>query len=214
MNKEEKDTRSKILDVAQKLFAKKGFDGTSVREIAKEADVNVAAINYHFKHKSALYWEVHFNSHIWLEEGIASINNNEMSVADLSWRLYEFFIEEGSSLKNAFMMFLSDSTPDIDPEMVEQMMNMKEDFGPPGGQYLLAAVNRELGEDIPLQGRQWAVKSIFSVVMHWALVMSTSHCQEIYKDHPDFQIENKKKFIKSHVEATLQYLKNNPEIWT
>jgi len=37
-----------ILHVAEKLFATSGFDGTSVRDIAHEAQVNVAMINYYF----------------------------------------------------------------------------------------------------------------------------------------------------------------------
>ncbi len=43
-----------ILDVAERLFAAHGFDGTSVRDIAKEADVNVAMISYYFGSKDKL----------------------------------------------------------------------------------------------------------------------------------------------------------------
>ena len=39
------DTKSKILNVAQDLFAEKGFDGASIRDIAQRADVNIAAVN-------------------------------------------------------------------------------------------------------------------------------------------------------------------------
>ena len=47
-------TRRKILDVAEKLFAEKGFDAASVEEIAKTAGVNKALIYYHFKDKNDL----------------------------------------------------------------------------------------------------------------------------------------------------------------
>lgn len=213
MNKVEKDTRDKILDIAQKLFAQKGFDGTSVRDIAKEAEVNIAAINYHFKNKAALYWQVTMLSHQRLEEGIAGIAKENLTVAELSWNFFEYLIKHNDWFKNAFMMFLSDSTPDIEPEIAVEMQKEKNEFGPPGGRHLMAAINRELGESFPLEARQWAVKSIFSIVAHWALVMGSSHCQEIYEDHPDFQIENKKKFIFNHVKATLEYLKNHGENW-
>lgn len=43
-----------IINAAQKLFAEKGFDGTSVRDIAHEADVNVAMISYYFGSKEKL----------------------------------------------------------------------------------------------------------------------------------------------------------------
>lgn len=47
-------TRSRILDAAEKLFAKHGFDGASIRAICAEADANVAAVHYHFKSKEDL----------------------------------------------------------------------------------------------------------------------------------------------------------------
>ena len=43
-----------ILQVAEKLFAEKGFDGTSVRDIAKIATINVAMISYYFGSKEKL----------------------------------------------------------------------------------------------------------------------------------------------------------------
>ena len=49
------ESRARILDAAGRLFADRSFDGVSVREIAREAGVNGAAINYHFGSKEALY---------------------------------------------------------------------------------------------------------------------------------------------------------------
>lgn len=51
-------TRKRILDAAERLFADRGFLETSVRDITAEAGVNLAAINYHFGGKDALYGEV------------------------------------------------------------------------------------------------------------------------------------------------------------
>lgn len=48
------DTKTRILDVAQKLFGEKGFEGTSLRDITTAADVNLAAVNYHFHSKESL----------------------------------------------------------------------------------------------------------------------------------------------------------------
>lgn len=47
--------RDRILDAAERLFAERGFEGTSVRELAASAGVNLAAVNYHFGGKEALY---------------------------------------------------------------------------------------------------------------------------------------------------------------
>jgi AcrR family transcriptional regulator len=48
------DTKTRILDAAEKLFGQNGFDATSLRDITTEADVNLAAVNYHFQSKDSL----------------------------------------------------------------------------------------------------------------------------------------------------------------
>jgi AcrR family transcriptional regulator len=49
------DTTSKILDVSERLFVEHGFEGTSLRMITQQAGVNLAAVNYHFGSKDALF---------------------------------------------------------------------------------------------------------------------------------------------------------------
>jgi AcrR family transcriptional regulator len=51
-------TRQRILNAAERLFAERGYDGTSIRAIVAKARVNQAAINYHFGGKEGLYREV------------------------------------------------------------------------------------------------------------------------------------------------------------
>ena len=48
------DTKGKILDTAERLFAERGFGATSLRSIIGEAGVNLAAVHYHFHSKEAL----------------------------------------------------------------------------------------------------------------------------------------------------------------
>lgn len=48
------DTVTRILDAAEELFAEHGFSETSLRTITAKADVNLAAVNYHFGSKKAL----------------------------------------------------------------------------------------------------------------------------------------------------------------
>lgn len=51
----EENTRERLLDHAERLFAEKGFAAVSVREITSAADCNLAAVNYHFGNKQNLY---------------------------------------------------------------------------------------------------------------------------------------------------------------
>jgi AcrR family transcriptional regulator len=48
------DTKGRLLEAAERLFAERGFDGTSIRAVAQAADASVSAANYHFGSKEAL----------------------------------------------------------------------------------------------------------------------------------------------------------------
>jgi len=48
------DTKARILDAAEKLFAAHGIEGTGLRLISRQAGVNLAAVNYHFGSKETL----------------------------------------------------------------------------------------------------------------------------------------------------------------
>lgn len=49
-----KTTSERILEAAEGLFAAQGIRGTSLKEITELAEVNIAAVNYHFRSKDAL----------------------------------------------------------------------------------------------------------------------------------------------------------------
>jgi len=52
------ETRKKILDAAEHLFADKGFEGTSLRDISEASDSHLALSTYHFGNKEQLFDEV------------------------------------------------------------------------------------------------------------------------------------------------------------
>ncbi len=66
------DTKARILDAAESLFADHGFPATSLRDITQEAGVNLAAVNYHFGSKEALLISV-------LERKIAPVNRTRLA---------------------------------------------------------------------------------------------------------------------------------------
>jgi AcrR family transcriptional regulator len=69
------DTKTRILNAAEKLFGEKGFDGTSLRDITTEAQVNLAAVNYHFQSKESLMDAV-------IERRFAPVNRRRMEMLD------------------------------------------------------------------------------------------------------------------------------------
>src|ERR1700722_4020760 len=68
----EKSTRDRILDVARDLFVEKGFDKTSLREIAEQLGFSKAALYYHFASKDDIFMALHQRLHqigkTWLAE--------------------------------------------------------------------------------------------------------------------------------------------------
>lgn len=86
MSIEEKvDKRGAILDAAEKLFAELGFDGASTRLIAKEADVNMAMLNYYFGGKEGLFLAVFERRVSSFRIQLQNINNENIS----SWEKIE-----------------------------------------------------------------------------------------------------------------------------
>ncbi|MEX2316554.1 MAG: CerR family C-terminal domain-containing protein [Pirellulales bacterium] len=56
-------TRERIVDAAGQLFADRGFESTTVRDICQAAGANVAAVNYYFGDKQRLYIEAVVRAH-------------------------------------------------------------------------------------------------------------------------------------------------------
>src|SRR5271168_2133017 len=72
---EKPDTKSRILDSAEKLFGLNGFESTSLRDITREAEVNLAAVNYHFQSKDHLIDAV-------IARRIEPVNRRRMEMLD------------------------------------------------------------------------------------------------------------------------------------
>jgi len=58
LTKDAEEAQERLLNAAEELFARKGFDGTSIRDLATEANCNIAAVNYYFGDKKELYEEL------------------------------------------------------------------------------------------------------------------------------------------------------------
>ncbi len=69
-----KITRQKIIRAAARIFAESGYDGASIRNIVVKADVNQAAISYHFGGKDGLYRAV-------LQMGLKALLEDEASTS-------------------------------------------------------------------------------------------------------------------------------------
>jgi len=74
---ESASTRERILDVALDLFTEKGFDGTSLREIAERLGVTKAALYYHFASKDDILLALHMRLHECGKGALAQMTGGE-----------------------------------------------------------------------------------------------------------------------------------------
>lgn len=108
------DTKNKILDVSLALFAQKGFDGVSVREIAKEVGVRESALYKHYKNKEDIldkiveemillihktYEQQRVPESVEIEVAEEYRNITEEKLCEMSWNIFEMFTED-SKLSN------------------------------------------------------------------------------------------------------------------
>ncbi len=78
---EARSTRERILDVALDLFIEKGFDGTSLREIAEQLGFTKAALYYHYASKDDILMALHMRLHDVGREGLKQLTDAPVSLA-------------------------------------------------------------------------------------------------------------------------------------
>lgn len=86
-------SRQIILDNARALFARRGYDGVSVRDIARAAGVNVAAVSYHFGSKQGLFEEVIREGTREIRATLAGVAAGEIPLRDKALLLFEAYLE-------------------------------------------------------------------------------------------------------------------------
>jgi len=69
------NTKTRLLDTAERLFAEHGIEATSLRIITRDAGVNLAAVNYHFQSKEALM-------HAVIARRLDPINQQRLAMLD------------------------------------------------------------------------------------------------------------------------------------
>lgn len=112
-----KDSKTRLLEVALKLFATKGLDGVSTREIAQKAQVNISAITYYFSGKESLYLAVLEYIKDILKKDAADIikvltynkNLDDMSIKEareIFLKAYSTIIDAAFTPKNIYMSMI------------------------------------------------------------------------------------------------------------
>ena len=86
------DKQIQILEVAETLFAEKGFDGTSIRDISKVAKINVAMVSYYFGSKEKLLESLVLYKTSGLKELLADLIEEELEPVQKIYKLIELYV--------------------------------------------------------------------------------------------------------------------------
>lgn len=86
------DKKIQILEVAEKLFSDKGFEGTSIRDISKEAKINIAMVSYYFGSKEKLLESLIIYKTGDLKLQIESLQHENLDPLDKVNKLVEIYI--------------------------------------------------------------------------------------------------------------------------
>jgi AcrR family transcriptional regulator len=168
-------TRSSILDVAEALFAERGLDRVSIRDITRKAKVNLAAVNYHFGTRQDLIAAV-------FDRRVVPVNQARLAALDVLEKaagkkspkvedILEAFIRpaiptspedanRGSAFSKLFGRCLSEPSPELEALLKKQFEPMAE------------RMQAMLKRSLPRLSRSeifWRMKFTYGALHHWLL---------------------------------------------
>ena len=131
--KTEPSTREKILKVAQKLFARNGYDGTTTKELAEKAGIAEGTLFRHFTNKKAILVEVATQGWVDLLTDLLTELSEMASYEAISHMMYKRMLRLGDNydmMRVCFMevQFHQDLRDRIQSEVIEKMTDVAEAF--------------------------------------------------------------------------------------
>ncbi len=195
----DENSKEKILNTAIKLFAQKGFDGTSIREICKSANINICMISYYFGGKQELYQEIINNlveSQKTYMESFLDINE------DFSNKSKKELIEKLQTVLNKFIdYFYSNISNDFIAFLVKEQQKSDFEINPPAIVYLRRLVAAILGQ--PANTKEVIYKVLFIISQINSPKILTTFSLKVLNqtEFTDDDIQIIKNNIKTYVKA-------------
>jgi AcrR family transcriptional regulator len=130
----ERSMRGQQIQVAAKeLFIEKGFNSTTIEDIAKKAELSPATIYLYFKNKEELYTSLNLITLQYLSNKIKKIYDNgklpiEKKIFKFKDALYTTFAYDPLMFRNILHVQLEDTLLTISSEMVDKINNMAHEI--------------------------------------------------------------------------------------
>ncbi len=104
MTSEFNEKQMQILQVTEKLFAEKGFDGTSIRDIAKQANINIAMVSYYFGSKEKMLEALIYSRISDMKLQLESLFKEAISPVEKINKLIELYIHRINKNKGIYQI--------------------------------------------------------------------------------------------------------------
>ncbi len=118
--------QTQLLDSAELLFSQKGFDGTSVRDIAEAAGINTAMISYYFGSKEKLMEEIFERKSLNLMENVEKLlKNDNLDPFQKMYGLVDIYIENILQRKTFHRILLCEQIINQNPSIIQMVERMK-----------------------------------------------------------------------------------------
>ena len=118
-----------ILFNAEKLFAEKGFEGTSIREISKEANVNISMISYYFGSKEKLFekiFEFRMNESLSFAKDVLA--DQKMNEWEKLITVVDRYIDRVKNLKTFYLIMQREQLTNKNEHIVKVLNESKKGF--------------------------------------------------------------------------------------
>ncbi len=185
-------TRDRLLDAACVVFAQKGYSDATIAEICERAAANIAAVNYHFGSKEALYvesWRVAFERSLEANPPDGGVSASAPPAERLRGRILSIMRRLGGPKAYEFEI-IHKELANPTGLLVEAMRRSIE----PVRRQLLALVQLLLGPEVPVRQAELCMFSIRSQCFD--LMVHQRRCKlfakagmEAIPFHLDFDIE-------------------------
>lgn len=121
------DKQIQIIATAERLFSNKGFDGTSVRDIADEAGVNIAMISYYFGSKEKLMEALFAKRSEDINLQVESLlQNDEIAPLQKMESLVDTYIDKVMKKQPFFKIMMCEQVINKNPVIINLIQDLKK----------------------------------------------------------------------------------------
>ncbi len=194
------DTRDRLLEGAAQVFADKGFDHATHREICDRAEANIAAINYYFGSKEELYreaWKKAFTDLLRRFPADGGIDADAPPEERLRGRICSFILKICDPENQAFLIVHKEMA--LATELLQEVMH---ECIQPLHMEMKSLLREILGPEIPDKAVSFCMAGIISQCLGTLCILQIHKCsddnglplKEFLKDNIDEYIEHVYRF--------------------